>query len=95
MCGYLCIRFIDFMLKGKSLLDYTNLFSPNKYEMNHKIILKYFLSFYPILEFLQSLRLKKSVAFFVVSIENLQTLKLHLFSKKYYPFLLYAVSVSK
>ena len=53
MCGYLCIRFIDFMLKGKSLLDYTNLFSPNKYEMNHKIILKYFLSFYPILEFLQ------------------------------------------
>ena len=95
MCGYLCIRFIDFMLKGKSLLDYTNLFSPNKYEMNHKIILKYFLSFYPILEFLQSLRLKKSVAFFVVSIENLQTLKLHLFSKKYYPILLYAVSVSK
>ena len=32
MCGYFCIRFIDFMLKGKSLLDYTNLFSPNDYE---------------------------------------------------------------
>ena len=32
MCGYFCIRFIDFMLKGKSLLDYTNLFSPNSYE---------------------------------------------------------------
>ena len=29
MCGYICIGFIDFMLKGKSLLDYTNLFSPN------------------------------------------------------------------
>ena len=28
MCRYFCIRFIDFMLKGKSLLDYTNLFSP-------------------------------------------------------------------
>ena len=27
MCGYCCIRFIDFMLKGKSLLDYTNLSS--------------------------------------------------------------------
>ena len=27
MCGYFCIGFIDFMLKGKSLLDYTNLFS--------------------------------------------------------------------
>ena len=32
MCGYFCIRFIGFMLEGKSLLDYTNLFSPNKYE---------------------------------------------------------------
>ena len=29
MCGYFCIRFIDSTLKGKSLLDYTNLFSPN------------------------------------------------------------------
>ena len=42
MCGYFSIGFIDFMLKGKSLLDYTNLFSPNKYEKNDKIILKYF-----------------------------------------------------
>ena len=42
MCGYFCIGFIDFMLKGKSLLDYTNLFSPNEYEKNDKIILKYF-----------------------------------------------------
>ena len=30
------------MLKEKSLLDYTNLFSPNEYEKNDKIILKYF-----------------------------------------------------
>ena len=41
MCGYFCVRFIDFILKSKSLLDYTNLFSPNDYEMNDKIILKY------------------------------------------------------
>ena len=34
ICGYFCIRFIDFMLKGKSLLDYTNSFSPNDYERN-------------------------------------------------------------
>ena len=40
VCGYFCIRFIDFMLKGKSLLEYTNLFSPNDYEKNDKIILK-------------------------------------------------------
>ena len=39
-CGYFCIRFIDFMLKGKSLLDYTNLFSPSKYIKNN--ILKHF-----------------------------------------------------
>ena len=42
MCGYLRIKFIDFMLKGKSLLDYTNLFYPNKYGKNYKLILKYF-----------------------------------------------------
>ena len=42
MCGYFCIGFTDFMLKGKSLLDYTNLFSPHEYESNDKIILKYF-----------------------------------------------------
>ena len=42
MCGYFSIRFIDFMLKGKSLLDYTNLFSTNEYEKNDIIILKCF-----------------------------------------------------
>ena len=38
----LCIGYNDLMLKGKGLLDYTNLFSPNDYEKNDKIILKYF-----------------------------------------------------
>ena len=42
MCEYFCIRFIDFMLKGKSLLNYTNLVSPNDYKKYDKIILKYF-----------------------------------------------------
>ena len=42
MCGYFCIEFIDFMLKGKSLLDYTNLFSSQIFENNDKIILKFF-----------------------------------------------------
>ena len=31
MCGYFCIEFINYMLKGKTLLDYTNLFSPNDF----------------------------------------------------------------
>ena len=39
MCGYYCTGFIDFMIKGKSLLEYTNLFSPDDYEKNDKIIL--------------------------------------------------------
>ena len=29
MCGYVCVLFIDYMLKGKSLLDHTNLYSTN------------------------------------------------------------------
>ena len=32
MFGYFCIVFIEFMLKGKILLEYTNLFSPNEYK---------------------------------------------------------------
>ena len=36
ICGHFCIGFIDFMLKGKSLLDYTNSFSPKEYEKNDK-----------------------------------------------------------
>ena len=42
ICGYFFIGFIDFMLKGKSSLGYTNLFSPDEYKKNDKIILKYF-----------------------------------------------------
>ena len=42
MCGYFCIGFIDFKLKGKSLLDYTKLFSPNDYENKDKIIIRNF-----------------------------------------------------
>ena len=39
---YFCIGSIDVMVKGKSLLDYKNLFSPNDYDENDKIILKHF-----------------------------------------------------
>ena len=44
MCGYFCIGFIDFMLKGKALTEYTNLFSPNNFKKNDEIILNYFMS---------------------------------------------------
>ena len=39
MGGYFCIGFIDFMLKRTSWLDYRNLYSPDDYENNNKIIL--------------------------------------------------------
>ena len=41
-CGCFSIGFTDFILKGKSLLENINLFSPHDYEKNDKIILKYF-----------------------------------------------------
>ena len=44
MCGYFCITFIDFIFKGKSLTDYTNLFSTNHFKRNDDTILKYFMS---------------------------------------------------
>ena len=42
MCGHFCIGFIDFMLKGNSLTDFTNLFSPNDFKKNDDIISNYF-----------------------------------------------------
>ena len=42
MCGYFCIEFINYMLKGKTLLDYTNLFSPNDFKKNNQIIRRIF-----------------------------------------------------
>ena len=42
MCGYFCIGFIDFMLAGKKLNDFTNLFSPHDFKENDDIILSYF-----------------------------------------------------
>ena len=76
MCGYFCFGFIDFMLKSNSLLECANLFSPNEYEKNDKIILKSF-------RWLKRFRWKKSIVLPVVGIENLQTLKYYTFSKKY------------
>ena len=40
-CAY-TIGFVDLMFKGKSLLEYTNLFSPKEYQKNDKMILKCF-----------------------------------------------------
>ena len=42
MCGYFCIGFTDFMFNGRTLTEYTNLFSPYNFEKNDNIILSYF-----------------------------------------------------
>ena len=44
MYGYFCIGFINFMLEGKSLTEYKNLFSSNNVIENDDIILSYFMS---------------------------------------------------
>ena len=42
MCGYFCIEFINYMLKGKKLLDYTNIFSPNEFKENDRVFKRMF-----------------------------------------------------
>ena len=42
ICRYFCIGFIDFMLAGKKLTDYTSLLSPHDFDKNDYIILSYF-----------------------------------------------------
>ena len=44
MRGYFCISFIDFTLAGKTLTEYTNLFSTNNLKKNDIMILNYFIS---------------------------------------------------
>ena len=44
VCGYFCIGFIDFMLAGKTLTDFTNLSSPNNFKRNDDTILNFFMA---------------------------------------------------
>ena len=37
ICGFYCIPLIEYMLLGKAVLDYNNLFYPNEYEKNDKL----------------------------------------------------------
>ena len=44
MCRYFCMGCINFMLEGKTLTDFINLFSTNNFKENDDIILNYFLT---------------------------------------------------
>ena len=66
MCRLYCIAFIEYMLAGKTLLNYTNAFSPNDYEKNDKIIYKY----------LSRLKMMKNVFYFILkALLNLKMFK--------------------
>ena len=38
ICGYYCIGFADYMLKGNSLPDFNNIFLTNNFKKNDDII---------------------------------------------------------
>ena len=42
MCGYFCIEFINYMFDGKSLIDFTSLFSSHDFKKNDQIIKRIF-----------------------------------------------------
>ena len=42
MCGYFCIEFLNYMLKGKTLLDNANLLSPNEFKKSDRVIKRIF-----------------------------------------------------
>ena len=42
MCQYFCTEFINYMLKCKTLSDYNNLFSPNDFKKNDRVIKRIF-----------------------------------------------------
>ena len=42
LCGYFCIGFIDFMLTGEKITDFTSSFSRYNFKKNDNIILSYF-----------------------------------------------------
>ena len=41
MCGYFCIEFINYMFDGKSLIDFSSLFSPHDLKKMIKLLNKY------------------------------------------------------
>ena len=75
MCGYFSIGFINFMLKGKSLLNYTNLFSPNKYEKYENNNTKLF-------SIINKVKMKNLSSIICAKLENLKILKYHTYLKK-------------
>ena len=42
MCGYFCIGLIAFIFEGKTLTEYTSLFSPDSFKKNDDMILSHF-----------------------------------------------------
>ena len=66
------------MLKGKSLLEYKNLFSPNEIKKEWQNNIKTF----SIESKYKMMKWWKSIVMLAINIENLKTVKYHIFLKK-------------
>ena len=42
ICGFYRIAFIDYVIAGKNLLDYTNLYCGSDFKKSYNVIYKYF-----------------------------------------------------
>ena len=61
MSGFYCIVLIEYMIIGKGLLEYNNLFSPNDYRKDEKIMWMYFKSKYESRNKIVGLKIKKEL----------------------------------
>ena len=81
MYGYFCNGFIDFNLKGKSLLEYSNLFSHTKSEKRQNNTEIFILDFGKVKR--KNIYHIKCIVLNVTSIENLKTLRYQISSKRH------------
>ena len=78
---------------GKRLLEYKNLFSPGEYKKNFKIIIIINIIFAFVNRILKRLGWEKSIVLIVKGINNLKSLKYHIFDIKCYFFSVFVLSV--
>ena len=78
---------------GKRLLEYKNLFSPGEYKKNFKIIIIINIIFAFVNRILKRLGWEESIVLIVKGINNLKSLKYHIFVMKYYFFAVFVLCV--
>ena len=69
MSGYFCIWFIDFMLAGKTLIDYTSLFAPYDFK---KMTIKFWVILKTIKVFTTCLNFSKQTQYILNEINKIK-----------------------